>query len=119
MARGWATPKYRLERVARLIAASRRPRRQGRIERQICRRFWGEEANAVLTTSQLIECCTRNGKRPHDFSVRRAAERICIRVGYANTRGGPVLWRLRPELQGPDWRQFYRETPPSASSLSS
>jgi hypothetical protein len=39
------------------------------------------------------------------YSIRRAADRLCVRVGRAETIGTPVRWQLRPEYRDrPPWK---------------
>ena len=40
----------------------------------------------------------REDRRNYTRSVRRACEQLCVRAGYANTIGNPILWRLRPDV---------------------
>jgi hypothetical protein len=55
-----------------------------------------------LPTVELRQRCyprVKEFKRWHNYNVRRAAERLCDRVGYRNRKKGlAILWRPRPGL---------------------
>jgi len=45
-------------------------------------------------------------RKNHEYgTARRVLERIADRVGRANTRGRPWLWRLKPEEKSGDEKQ--------------
>jgi hypothetical protein len=78
----------------------------GRIQRAIKRAFWAS-SGAVLTTRQIAEFShpRATGKSWSERlgycrAVRRAADRLCVRVGKRSGGRGEryhdgVLWRLR------------------------
>lgn len=99
-AQGWADSRNRKQRVSRLVKSTRTPRLT-RLRLQIVRAL--RNARGPQTTKQLLPVCfprLTKFKPSHYSTVRRAAETICVKVGYAKEerRGrSSVLWALRAE----------------------
>lgn len=100
-AQGWADPRNRKRRVSRLIRSARTPRLT-KLRLQIVRAI--RNAGEPQTTKQLLPVCfprLTRFKPSHYSAVRRAAGKVCVRVGYAKERRGrsSVLWDVRDELK--------------------
>jgi hypothetical protein len=77
---------------------------RGRLQVQIRRAFVGHH---LLSSSQVYDYALARvrgdaWRRRHRWSVIRVLDRLCHRVGRADTIGRPWLWRLRdPAVQKP------------------
>jgi hypothetical protein len=74
--------------------------RNGRIKRAIKRAFAVNPGKTLSTTDLRAWAYPRGrgGYRNGDAQcerIRRAADELCIRLGYAPAPGRPILWRLR------------------------
>jgi hypothetical protein len=77
-------------------------RGKGRLQVQIRRAFIG---HPFRTSSEIYDWCyARDRSRTHSeamrWSVRRILDATCDRLGRADTRGNPWLWRLKQPVAG-------------------
>jgi hypothetical protein len=81
------------------VPASVSPRGLGKVQRGVWRCFIAFPAKD-LTTADLVGFCypRLEGKpgRPEWVAIRRAAEKVAVRVSRTHTRPGGIVWRAKP-----------------------
>ena len=104
---------------AKLRNLSRRPSKpalgNGRVQVMVRRAFLMTDRE-TLSTSELkaVVYCRRQHRDGHVDrelcrSIRRVAERLCVRVARTPMIGRPWLWRLKPEFADrPPWRAAHQ-----------
>jgi hypothetical protein len=84
----------------RLLTAGR-PRRPGSRLQTAIRRAFIVSSGEPLSTVELVRRCyprveqTGKLRRSHCVSVRRAARKVAVQVGYGRGYGPPILWELK------------------------
>jgi hypothetical protein len=76
------------------------PRGYGRAQRRIWRAFLAMP-DRELTTADLVSWCYPRlvGKpgRPQWVAIRRAAEKVALRISRTHTRPGGIIWRAKAD----------------------
>jgi hypothetical protein len=76
---------------------------RGRLQRQIGRAFLATGSDVLSATTILDWCYPRRRARLPSWNrwkVARICSELCVPVGRADTRGRPILWRLRNSDSG-------------------
>ena len=93
----------------------RRPPRPSYLAGPVQKGLWrafimsGKETLSTSDLKAFVYCLRQHREGRVDralcFSIRRAADRLCVRAGRAQTIGRPWLWALKPEYRDcPPWR---------------